>query len=126
MLYRAHTSHRAARADEIDRYFSEQWTYRQSILSMHAAYVMAGGPPLVGTSAAAAALSPKSHSSETFGATTATQTRQLFAADVSPRSNGADLADAAQAWSSSSGNQNGAASASAAPSLARRKAVPTS
>ncbi|PWN51277.1 hypothetical protein IE53DRAFT_306555, partial [Violaceomyces palustris] len=36
-LSRIHLSHRAARSDEIDRYFSEQWTYRQSILSMHAA-----------------------------------------------------------------------------------------
>lgn len=42
LLYRTHTAHRAARADEIDRYFSEQWTYRQSILAMHAAFVASG------------------------------------------------------------------------------------
>jgi hypothetical protein len=42
LLYRAHLVHRAARAEEIDRYFSEQWTYRQSILSMHAAALAAG------------------------------------------------------------------------------------
>lgn len=41
-LYRVHISHRALRAEEIDRYFSEQWTYRQSILSMHAAALAAG------------------------------------------------------------------------------------
>ncbi|PWN40670.1 hypothetical protein IE81DRAFT_293049 [Ceraceosorus guamensis] len=42
LLYRTHTAHRVARADEIDRYFSEQWTYRQSILAMHAAFVASG------------------------------------------------------------------------------------
>lgn len=39
ILYKLHLNHRAIRSDEIDRYFSEQWTYRQSILAMHAAAV---------------------------------------------------------------------------------------
>ncbi|KAE8226874.1 hypothetical protein CF319_g572 [Tilletia indica] len=53
-LYRVHTAHRSARAEEIDRYFSEQWTFRQSILSMHAAALAAtGGIGTVGAAAAA-------------------------------------------------------------------------
>ncbi|KAE8203343.1 hypothetical protein CF328_g1707 [Tilletia controversa] len=56
-LYRVHISHRSARAEEIDRYFSEQWTFRQSILSMHAAALAAtGGIGIAGSAAAAAAV----------------------------------------------------------------------
>jgi len=40
-LYRLHLRHRANRSEEIDQFFSEQWTYRHSILSMHAAAAMA-------------------------------------------------------------------------------------
>ncbi|KAK0523065.1 hypothetical protein OC842_006275 [Tilletia horrida] len=55
-LYRVHLAHRASRAEEIDRYFSEQWTFRQSILSMHAAALAAtGGMGFGGGGAAAAA-----------------------------------------------------------------------
>jgi hypothetical protein len=32
-----HLNHRALRAEEIDQFFSQQWQYRHSILSMHAA-----------------------------------------------------------------------------------------
>ncbi|UZJ53835.1 hypothetical protein CBS101457_003155 [Exobasidium rhododendri] len=41
ILYRIHLRHRSIRSDEIDQFFSEQWTYRHSILSMHAAAAMA-------------------------------------------------------------------------------------
>ncbi|KAK0547817.1 hypothetical protein OC845_003909 [Tilletia horrida] len=54
-LYKVHLAHRANRAEEIDRYFSEQWTYRQSILSMHAAALAATGGIGLGNSASAAA-----------------------------------------------------------------------
>lgn len=40
-LYRLHLRHRLNRSEEIDQFFSEQWTYRHSILSMHAAAAMA-------------------------------------------------------------------------------------
>lgn len=42
-LYQVHIRHRHRRAEEIDQFFSEQWTYRHSILSMHAAAAMASG-----------------------------------------------------------------------------------
>ncbi|KAL9939605.1 hypothetical protein V8E36_001422 [Tilletia maclaganii] len=49
-LYRIHLAHRASRAEEIDRYFSEQWTFRQSILSMHAAALAVTGGMALGRS----------------------------------------------------------------------------
>lgn len=40
-LYGIHLRHRANRSEELDQFFSQQWQYRNSILSMHAAAAMA-------------------------------------------------------------------------------------
>lgn len=36
-----HASHRAARRDEVRRYFAEQWSFRESITELHAAKTQA-------------------------------------------------------------------------------------
>jgi hypothetical protein len=40
-LHQLHLRHRVDRSEEIDQFFSEQWNYRNSILSMHSAAAMA-------------------------------------------------------------------------------------
>ncbi|PWN91001.1 hypothetical protein FA10DRAFT_286670 [Acaromyces ingoldii] len=41
LLARMHASHRAARRDEVRRYFAEQWSFRESITELHAAKTQA-------------------------------------------------------------------------------------